>query len=89
MKAIRLIEDIVANDGAPVILKGSIGVYSPDESKVFFTGAVTAGGSPVFSASFVDSVRHKVEDLPVEEVPPEMENLDFSGHIPILGWGLQ
>ena len=89
MKAIRLVSDIVASDGAPVVLKGAIGVYSPDGGAVVFNAAITAGSSPVFAASFVDGLSDKTEPLSETEVPPEMRSFDFSGHIPILGWGLR
>jgi len=85
-KAIRLTADIVASDGAPVVLSGAIGIYSEDETSVVFPTALLdpASGPPVFEATFIDSLASKTEPADPVDIP----EFDFSSSIPIRGWGL-
>ena len=88
-RAVRLTEDIVGNDGVPVVLKGSLGLFSGDETAVVFPTALVSGGTPVFTAAFIDSLAHKTEPADPADLSEEMLAFDFGPTIPIRGWGLR
>lgn len=87
-RAIRLTEAVVSNDGLPVLTVGTTGLFNPEGTAVIFSG-YAVDGPAVYTSAFIDQIADKVEDIDLSEVPESLFAFDFTGHIPIHGWGLR